>query len=484
MQQLRALDPLLHPNEKDRLHQQSEFVGRFHTLLTTSICPPFAVSLDGLWGTGKTSIMQQIKKSLEAKYVITTQDLEALGEQGMVSDVRMRLQELKYQGFKKKDDFLEALKGCIGEHGLDRYRDVLLQQCRNEPYPVFWFNPWEYQEAESVVLAFLQRFADEMFRRHQKLARESFKILGTVGLVGLNVALKALPYALGHVIDAATDYKNIEETANRLEREYEKYDDIIETIKQEFSKLVNAVSDDQKGKPVIIMFDDLDRCLPDKTIQLLEAVKNLFVVPDTQVIFLCGIDTRIAKQFIQEHYKGIGETFAINYFRKIFNLTISMPYHQSTVLHAYLTDYIGELLQWDDAQADALAEMVAIWGAQAEMVSVRKFLNVVHNFYAFSQFNPTYPFNPKADVVVFLLLLKEAWQPLYEELVKDAIKARSNTLAELVIKLVGEDEKREVKTLRPEQHKFLHDCFVESEDFHFDRIKLGDDLLLKYPSLA
>ena len=484
MRELRALDPLLHPDYEDMLHRETQFVGRFHTLVTQSVCPPFAISLDGLWGAGKTTVMQLLKKLLEAPYLITPTSLDALGKQGVVSDVREQLRPLKYLGCQDEETLWAALTQAIGEHGFEHYKPLFFEHFKAEPYPVFWFNPWEYQEAESIVLAFLQRFAQQMFKRFdKKFVRESFKILGTVSLVGLNVALKALPQALAPVIDAVKDLDEIEKTANRLERQYEKYDDIIAAVKKEFSELIQAVSKQNKGKPVIIFFDDLDRCLPDKTIQLLEAVKNLFVVPNTEVIFICGIDTRIAKQFIKAHYKGIEENFAINYFRKIFNLTLSMPYYQRTTLRSSLSDYISRVYGWESDRARALAEMVAIWGAQAEMVSVRKYLNVLHNFYAFQQFNPGYTFNPEHDVVLFLLLVKEAWQPLFEDLVKDAMQSRTSTLSELVTALLEEDNGRETKNLRPEQRKFLHDCFI-SPDSPFHRIKLGDELLLQYPTLA
>ena len=63
-QKLRALDPLLYPQHEDMLHQESQFVERFYELITQSIEPPFAISVDGLWGTGKTTVMQMLKRRL------------------------------------------------------------------------------------------------------------------------------------------------------------------------------------------------------------------------------------------------------------------------------------------------------------------------------------------------------------------------------------------------------------------------------------
>lgn len=484
MRELRALDPLLYPDYDDLLYQNSQFVAHFYTLVTESVCPPFAISLDGLWGTGKTTLMKLLEALLTANFVITTPSLLALGEEGVVSNVLEQLKTIKHQGFTTENDFVAALHNSIGEHGLNQYKSLILAQSRSDPYPVFWFNPWAYQEADSIVLAFLQRFADEMLKRVDKAVRGNLKILGTVGLVGFQVALKALPRAIGDVIDAVADLDKIQAAGERLEKDYETYDDIVTAIQDDFKTLITAVSKKNAGKPVFIFFDDLDRCLPDKAIQLLEAVKNLFVVPDTEVIFICGIDTRIAKQFIKSHYKGIEETFAINYFRKIFNLTVSMPYHPGPTIHALLTDHITRVYGWKDPTAVALAEMVSIWGAQAEMASVRKYLNVIHNFYTFLQFNPIYQFDPHHDLVVFLLIVKEAWQPLYEELVQEAVKARTASLSEVVSKLIKEDDDRETKMLRPEQETFLQDCFINDTDFPFHRMILGDDFLLRYPTLA
>ncbi len=65
-------------------------------------------------------------------------------------------------------------------------------------------------------------------------------------------------------------------------------------------------------------------------------------------------------------------------------------------------------------------------GEKAEMTSVRKYLNVIHAFYTFQKFNPGYQFELKNDFVVHLLIVKEAWQHLYENMIREAVKKNTN----------------------------------------------------------
>jgi len=227
-------------------------------------------------------------------------------------------------------------------------------------------------------------------------------------------------------------------------------------------------------RPVVIFLDDLDRCLPSDAIQLLEALKNLFVTSsDSRSIFVCGIDTHVAKQFISEYYNGIEEMFSINYFRKIFNLTISMPYKPD--VKELLLKYIEEL-DWKellDGQNDVeLAEKIYQRGLVAQIESARKYLNIITNLYSFLRFNPDFNFKTtEGDFIINLLILKEAWQPLYENLIKEALKVSSN-METLIGGLVG---------LPPEQRYFLDEYLGQHSDFNQ---KILSNCLKNYPTLA
>lgn len=404
---LRALDPLLYAPLEDMLHKESHFLEPFYRLVTESVEPPFVISIDGLWGTGKTTEMRLLQSKLH-------------------------------------------LRG----------------------YPVFWFNPWKYSQTQDVVLAFLQRLATAHKDRLREMQKSGGKMFRVLMHIGMGTALKMFTQGQVSLNDVKQAFKEVEK-----DEPFENFQDMIVKIEEEFAELVNAISKHHDNKPLIIFFDDLDRCLPNDAIQLLEALKNLFVTPTCRAIFICGIDTRVAKNFIRKHY-DVKESFAINYFRKIFNLTISMPY--GAKLNSFLLTQIQDLYTWDDpegSKAQKLAEMVFSLGVQAEIVSVRKYMNVIHNFYAFQTFNQDYDFDPEAneDFAVCLLAVKEAWQPLYEQMIQEALQRESPNMENVVNRIKKQHQ------LLPAQEHFLAKYFGEHSPFGEKYLSTE---LTKYPTLA
>ena len=79
--------------------------------------------------------------------------------------------------------------------------------------------------------------------------------------------------------------------------------------------------------------------------------------------------------------------------------------------------------------------MIKARGLQAEIYSLRKYLNIIDNFNAFLKFNSGYEFISVKDFIVHLLVLKEAWHPIYEALIQSAIKNQSSTLSYLISEL-------------------------------------------------
>lgn len=436
---LKAADPILYPRDKDLLHHSSHFIDHLHRLVTGSIQPPYAVSIDGSWGTGKTTVMQLLKKRLDRSCPMAPGPPSPTETQAVRADGSAVLK-----------------------------------------YPTFWFNPWEYQDAESIVLAFLQRFAAEMLEGREML-RQGLKLLGYLGYVGLDIALTAIPANLAiffkrfkNLEAVRRDYRNFEKA---FSKPHESYTDLIEIIKADFSTLVKHVSKAHDNRPVVVFFDDLDRCLPDKAIRLLEAIKNLFVLKDTPVIFVCGIDTHVAKQFIVQHYSRIDAAFAVNYFRKIFNLTIRLPFKPGD-LNVFLRAHIQQQFNLEDAPASVLAEFICQLGIDAGLASLRKYISVLDNLQVFILFNTatapefrsTGDFAAKKETLMLVLLaFQQAWPLLYHDFVRTAVKHDRKSVMEIAafyLEQPGASAESQSGKLTSMQHEYVA-RYLHNKEFSY-----------------
>ena len=98
----------------------------------------------------------------------------------------------------------------------------------------------------------------------------------------------------------------------------------IKSFKDDFAKLIELTAYDS----VVIFIDDLDRCLPERVIDTLEAIKLFLSVDNTA--FVIGADERILKHSISMHLK-------------LHTFNNDSEYLQNT--QQIVTDYIEKLIQ-------------------------------------------------------------------------------------------------------------------------------------------
>jgi len=98
----------------------------------------------------------------------------------------------------------------------------------------------------------------------------------------------------------------------------------IKTFRKDFEELISATDYDS----VVIFVDDLDRCMPERVIDTLEAIKLFLSVPNTA--FVIGADERIIKHSISMHLQ-------------LHTFNNNSEYLQNT--QQIVTDYIEKLIQ-------------------------------------------------------------------------------------------------------------------------------------------
>jgi formylglycine-generating enzyme required for sulfatase activity len=109
----------------------------------------------------------------------------------------------------------------------------------------------------------------------------------------------------------------------------------LEQFEGQFRALLDQYVVRHEGR-LIVFVDDLDRCLPEKTIEILEAIKLFLDVPGC--IFLLGIDHEAVQEAVQTRYQG--EVKGRQYLEKIIQLPFLLP----PIDAADMRDFVGHLV--------------------------------------------------------------------------------------------------------------------------------------------
>jgi len=119
----------------------------------------------------------------------------------------------------------------------------------------------------------------------------------------------------------------------------------LEQFQDRFHKIVaESVIRNQNGR-LIIFIDDLDRCLPEKAIEILEAIKLFMDVPGC--VFVLGLDQEVIARGVELRYKEFfknGEQNPINgakYLEKI----IQLPFHIPPIEEQDMGIFVKSLVQ-------------------------------------------------------------------------------------------------------------------------------------------
>ncbi|HRJ06228.1 MAG TPA: P-loop NTPase fold protein [Candidatus Saccharibacteria bacterium] len=109
----------------------------------------------------------------------------------------------------------------------------------------------------------------------------------------------------------------------------------IEGFRQEFKKLLDEAGIDQ----LVVLIDDLDRCLPDTTIETLEAIR-LFVFSE-RTAFVVGADEAMVEYAVRRHFPELPASgphdYARNYLEKLIQVPFRIPALGDTETRIYVT---------------------------------------------------------------------------------------------------------------------------------------------------
>jgi hypothetical protein len=223
---------------------------------------------------------------------------------------------------------------------------LLEAELRDGAYVVVATTPWEYDDRTDVKGTLIAQVLGELEARFGEDGSIKDKVADLLKRISWSRATRAL--AKG----ALTMQWDVDQLVDAFTPRRKETPETMSGFREAFSELVDALP---KVERVVVLVDDLDRCLPDAVMATLEAIK-LFLSVD-KMVFVIAADQDMVRDAIAASLgaSSRSERFAKRYLDKIVQLPISLPRLAPFEAEAY----IGLLLSrndCDDEQFQALVD--------------------------------------------------------------------------------------------------------------------------------
>jgi len=205
------------------------------------------------------------------------------------------------------------------------------------------FNGWLFQGYEDAKTALMETIVTELAKiqpnheKVKKLARSLLKRVNwlkvaKVSASALFTGLSGIPDlgVLGGAFNMLKKGKELighekgkdDEEGFLKEAEEETVTGQIRAFRKEFKELVH----ESKVEHVVVLVDDLDRCLPKAVIEILEAIRLFLFVEGTT--FIISADEKMIEYAVREHFPNLPVTYTEytrNYLEKLIQIPIRIP---------------------------------------------------------------------------------------------------------------------------------------------------------------
>lgn len=277
-------------------------------ILTTPGMLPVSLGIFGQWGAGKSSLLKLIEKELkklknpdskDSQFILV--NFDAWLYQGY-DDARVAILEViatkLNEAAKENTTLLKKTKGLLARINIFRTMGLL---------------------AEGVALA---------------------NGIPTGGLLArtINSSEKLLDGVTGEQQLTEKDYqevrkgaKEVKNTTSEILKDVQKITppQQIVAFRKEYSEVLKEL-----GHPLVVIIDNLDRCLPTNTIHTLEAIRLFLFLPNT--VFIIAADEDMIRGAVADYFKGTSDRHQTDYIDKLIQIPIRVPKVGIREIRAYL----------------------------------------------------------------------------------------------------------------------------------------------------
>lgn len=239
-----------------------------------------------------------------------------------------------------------------------------------EPRPLcLRFNTWQFQGFEDVKMALLEAIITQIRENRSTVAKVKEQVLEALKQVDyLKLAKKSAQWGLTFftgvphpeqvtgaisAIKTLLDMGRDKVTSEAIEKSVGEVESLIkpgagpkvpehiEAFKKEFHKLIKVA----KISKLVVLIDDLDRCLPATVIESMEAIRLFLFTEHTA--FVVAADEAMVQYAVKQHFPDLPNSegprsYALNYLEKLIQVPFRIPPLGSVETQHYITLALAE----------------------------------------------------------------------------------------------------------------------------------------------
>lgn len=239
-----------------------------------------------------------------------------------------------------------------------------------------WFNGWTFQGFDDAKTVLIESIITELARQHSTVGKvkkvsasllkrlDWLKMLRRGGGLAFTLAtgfpspdmitsalagIDALTAGVKTMSPADIEAKLAEAASFLKAADEHSVPEQIHEFRKEFEKLL----DEAKIEQLVVLIDDLDRCLPATAIDTLEAIRLFLFVPKTA--FVIGADEGMIEYAVRQHFPNLPLVsgpipYARHYLEKLIQVPFRIPALGIAESRTYVTLLIVETLVGDQHQ--------------------------------------------------------------------------------------------------------------------------------------
>lgn len=269
---------------------------------------PFTIGLFGEWGSGKTSLLKLIES-----------ELITIG----------------------------------GEHG------------GSTRFVPIWFDAWKYGDADSIWISLTDLVWKEIKRDFRLTKRILYR------LTALPTRRRRDWYAImSSFLTQLLSLGRVNLDVSKFERAgiFSKKLEFFNEFQACFNNYVIENVKKRKSVILVILVDDLDRCLPSRIVETLEAMNVIMSI--SKCVFVLGLDPLVIESSIEAHYRKEGieteRVSAKSYIDKLIQLKFEIP-----LIRQYeIQNYIKRLTSVDTKMQDILESSGEVIGVNPRKIKL------------------------------------------------------------------------------------------------------------------